>query len=100
MVKQATNIRLFSLEQIPYPGANLQKANARPWEQVQLKMPDKRPGGSWAPMELIETLVYRCCLNMRRPLRIASMHYKCRKCFVHHKRYFVQTVYDCPKWFI
>ena len=41
----------------------------------------------------------RCCLNMRRPLRIASMHYKCRKCFVHHKRYFVQTVYDCPKWF-
>jgi hypothetical protein len=27
------------------------------------------------------------------------MHYKCRKCFVHHKRYFVQTVYDCPKWF-
>jgi hypothetical protein len=35
----------FYLEQIPHPGANLQKANARPWEQVQLKMPDKRPGG-------------------------------------------------------
>ena len=45
----------FYPEQIPHPGANLQKANARPWEQVQLKMPDKRPGGGWAPMELIET---------------------------------------------
>jgi hypothetical protein len=45
MAKQATNIRLFSTEQIPHPGANLQKANARPWEQVQLKMPDKRPEG-------------------------------------------------------
>ena len=45
MAKQAINIRLFSLEQIPHPGANLQKANARPWEQVQLRMPDKRPGG-------------------------------------------------------
>jgi hypothetical protein len=41
MAKQATNIRLFSLEQIPHPGANLQKANAQPWEQVQLRMPDK-----------------------------------------------------------
>jgi hypothetical protein len=29
MAKQAVNIRLFSLEQIPHPGANLQKANAR-----------------------------------------------------------------------
>ena len=58
MAKQATNIRLFSTEQIPHPGANLHKANARPWEQVQLKMPDKRPegGGGVAPMELIETL--------------------------------------------
>jgi hypothetical protein len=45
MAKQATNIRLFSTEQIPHPGANLQKANAQPWEQVQLKMPDKRPEG-------------------------------------------------------
>jgi hypothetical protein len=45
MAKQAINIRLFSLEQIPHPRANLQKANARPWEQVQLRMPDKRPGG-------------------------------------------------------
>jgi hypothetical protein len=44
MAKQAINIRLFSLEQIPHPGANLQKANARPWEQVQLRMPDKHPG--------------------------------------------------------
>ena len=59
MAKQATNIRLFTAEQIPHPGANQQKANARPWEQVQLKMPDKRPGGrGWAPMELIETLQY------------------------------------------
>ena len=33
MAKQATNIQLFSAEQIPHPGANLQKANARPWEQ-------------------------------------------------------------------
>jgi hypothetical protein len=57
MLKQVINIRLFSLEQIPHPGANLQKANARPWEQVQLRMPDKRPGGCWATMELIETLV-------------------------------------------
>jgi hypothetical protein len=56
MAKQAINIRLFSLEQIPHPGASLQKANARPWEQVQLRMPDKRPGGG-ATMELIETLV-------------------------------------------
>ena len=56
MAKQATNIRLFTAEQIPHPGANQQRANARPWEQVQLKMPDKRPGGGWAPMELIETL--------------------------------------------
>ena len=55
MAKQATNIRLFTAEQIPHPGANQQKANARPWEQVQLKMPDKRPGGGWAAMELIET---------------------------------------------
>ena len=45
MAKQATNIRLFTAEQIPHPGANQQKANARPWEQVQLKMHDKRPGG-------------------------------------------------------
>jgi hypothetical protein len=45
MTKQAINIRLFSLEQIPHPGVNMQKANARPWEQVQLRMPDKRPGG-------------------------------------------------------
>ena len=59
MAKQATNIRLFTAEQIPHPGANQQKANARPWEQVQLKMPDKRPGGGWAAMELIETLPYR-----------------------------------------
>ena len=44
MAKQAINIRLFSLEQTPHHGANLQKANARPWEQVQLRMPDKRPG--------------------------------------------------------
>ena len=59
MAKQATNIRLFTAEQIPHPGANQQKANARPWEQVQLKMPDKRPGGGggWAAMELIETLM-------------------------------------------
>jgi hypothetical protein len=57
MAKQATNIRLFTAEQIPHPGANQQKANARPWEQVQLKMPDKGPGGGWAAMELIETLV-------------------------------------------
>ena len=55
MAKQAINIRLFSLEQIPHPGVNMQKANARPWEQVQLRMPDKRPGGG-ATMELIETL--------------------------------------------
>ena len=55
MAKQATNIRLYTAEQIPHPGANQQKANARPWEQVQLKMPDKRPGGGWAAMELIET---------------------------------------------
>jgi hypothetical protein len=44
------------LEQIPHPGnpgANLQKANARPWEQLQLRMPDKRRGGG--TMELIET---------------------------------------------
>ena len=40
--KYSTNI---TAEQIPHPGANQQKANARPWEQVQLKMPDKRPGG-------------------------------------------------------
>ena len=59
MAKQATNIRLFTAEQIPHPGANQQKANARPWEQVQLKMPDKRPGGGWAVMELIETLPCR-----------------------------------------
>jgi hypothetical protein len=61
MAKQAINIRLFSLEQIPHPGANLQKANARPWEQVQLRMPDKRPGGGggWLTMELIETTVYQ-----------------------------------------
>jgi hypothetical protein len=45
MAKQATNIRLFSAEQIPHSGANLQRANARPWEQVQLKMPDKCRGG-------------------------------------------------------
>jgi hypothetical protein len=45
MAKQAINIRLFSLEQISHPGANLQKANARPWEQVQLRMSDKLPGG-------------------------------------------------------
>ena len=45
MAKQAINIRLFSLKQISHPGANLQKANARPWEQVQLRMPDKCPGG-------------------------------------------------------
>ena len=57
MAKQATNIRLFTAEPIPHPGANQQKANARPWEQVQLKMPDKRPGGGWAAMELIETLL-------------------------------------------
>jgi hypothetical protein len=44
-LKQATNIRLFNPAQIPHPRANLQKANARPWEQVQLKMPDKCPGG-------------------------------------------------------
>jgi hypothetical protein len=56
MAKEAINIRLFNLEQIPHPGANLQKANAWPWEQVQLRMPDKRPGGCWATMELIETL--------------------------------------------
>jgi hypothetical protein len=59
MAKQATNIKFFTAEQIPHPGANQQKANARPWEQVQLKMPDKRPGGGggggWAAMELIET---------------------------------------------
>jgi hypothetical protein len=55
MAKQAANIRHFSPDQIPHPEANLQKANDQPWEQVQLKMPDKRPGG-WAPMELIETL--------------------------------------------
>jgi hypothetical protein len=54
MAKQATNIRLFSPEQIPHPRANLQKANARSWEQVQLKMPDNVH--QWAPMELIETL--------------------------------------------
>jgi hypothetical protein len=54
MEKQATNIRLFSLKQIPHPRANLQKAYAQPWEQVQLIMPNKHPGG--APMELIETL--------------------------------------------
>jgi hypothetical protein len=59
MAKQATNIRLFTAEQIPHPGANQQKANARPWGQVQLKMPDKRPGGGWAPMELIETFIRR-----------------------------------------
>jgi hypothetical protein len=35
----------FYLEQISHPGANLQKANARPWEQEQLRMPDKRRGG-------------------------------------------------------
>jgi hypothetical protein len=45
MAKQTINIRLISLEQIPHPGANLQKANAQPWEQVQLRMPDKGPGG-------------------------------------------------------
>ena len=51
MAKQATNIRPFlPLNKFPTPGlthiwANQQKANARPWEQVQLKMPDKRPGG-------------------------------------------------------
>jgi hypothetical protein len=56
MEKQATNIRLFTTEQIPHPWANLQKANARPWEQVQLKMPDKCPEGGGAPMELIKTL--------------------------------------------
>jgi hypothetical protein len=63
MAKQAIIIRLFSLKQIPHPGANLQKAIARPWEQVQLRMPDKRPGGGGvATMELIETLqhVYSC----------------------------------------
>jgi hypothetical protein len=54
MAKQATNI-IFSPDQIPHPETNLQKANAQPLEQVQLKMPDKRPG-AWAPMELIETL--------------------------------------------
>ena len=58
MAKQAINIRLFSLEQIPHPGANLPKANVQTWEQVQLRMPDKRPGGGgWATMELIETLL-------------------------------------------
>ena len=52
----AISFQLFSLKQIPHPGANLQKANAQPWEQVQLKMPNKRRGGGrWAPMELIET---------------------------------------------
>jgi hypothetical protein len=55
MAKQATNIRLFSLEQIPHPRANLQKANARHWEQVQLRILDKRPRGGGAIMELIET---------------------------------------------
>jgi hypothetical protein len=34
MVKQTINIRLFNLEQIPHPGANLQKA-----------MANKCPGG-------------------------------------------------------
>jgi hypothetical protein len=46
MVKQTINIRLFNLEQIPHPGANLQKA-----------MANKCPGGGggcWATMELIE----------------------------------------------
>ena len=38
-------IRLFIFEQISHPRANWQKANARPWEQVQLRMPDKPPGG-------------------------------------------------------
>ena len=68
MAKQATNIRLFTAEQIPHPGANQQKANARPWEQVQLKMPDKRPGGGWAAMELIETQV----LNKKRYIRTTT----------------------------
>ena len=36
-------------EQIPHPGANLQNANARPWEQVQFKMPDKRQEGGGHP---------------------------------------------------
>jgi hypothetical protein len=45
------SIRLFSLEQIPHPGDNLQKANARPWEQVQLRMPDKCPGGGGGGMD-------------------------------------------------
>jgi hypothetical protein len=56
MAKQAINIRLFSLKQISHPGADLQKANARPWEQVQLRMPDKCRGGG-ATMELIEKLL-------------------------------------------
>jgi hypothetical protein len=35
----------FSLKQISHPGADLQNANARPWEQVQSRMPDKCRGG-------------------------------------------------------
>ena len=56
MAKQATNILLFGLKQIPHPRANLQKANVRPWEQIQLTMPDKCSGEVGEPMELIETL--------------------------------------------
>ena len=47
--KTSDKYLLFSLEQISHPGANLQKANARHWEQVQLRMPDKRPGGVGQP---------------------------------------------------
>jgi hypothetical protein len=78
MAKQATNIRLFSPDQIPNPEANLQKANAQPWEQVQLKKPDKRPGG-WAPMELIETLGLSVIL-LRSSVYLLSMRHWSTTC--------------------
>jgi hypothetical protein len=53
MAKQATNIRLFTAEQIPHPGANQQKANAR---TSTVENARQMPGGGWAAMELIETL--------------------------------------------
>ena len=45
MAKQAIIIRLFSLEQIPHPGANLQKAIARPWEPSTVENARQTPGG-------------------------------------------------------
>ena len=45
MVKQATNILLSSLQQIPHPEANLRKANARPLGTSIAENARQTPGG-------------------------------------------------------